>query len=823
MTGTARRVLRSRCARVSALAPTSVLVLLFAALVGSPAALAANPVQVENAKPGDSYWMAATQDPSSSAIEGYATATSVRPGDSIGFHVSTNPAARYRIEIDRLGWYGGSGGRRVACLVRAALDASCSQDELGVQQPTAPAPDPVTGEVDAGWSVTDTLSVPADWTSGYYLAVFRLTSGPSAGQTGYTPFIVQAPVGDHAAILVQVPANTWQAYNTWGGEDLYTSPRAVKVSFNRPYALEGAAAVGAGRGGGLFEWEYPLVRFLERTGWDVSYATDDDVDRDPRILLHHALDMTAGHGEYWTKQMRDGWEAAQSAGVNLAFMGANTGYWQIRYEDNDRTIVSYKTSPDPDPDPTDKTVQFRQLAAPRSECQLEGVQFAGTVLYRDYLDYSVDVSDPWFAGTGLTTGSVLPGLVGYETDAVDPTCHVPPVTPLLTYSSPPANPGGPRARADSVRYRACSGAEVFSAGSLQFSWGLDSWRDPSYSAPGFPPLPPASPGLRQAMTQALGDLTQPHVPTPGPPEICVPTSTFTTSVSQPNVGQAVVFTSTATDASGQIAGEAWDLTGSGRSQDRTGLTAARSFPSPGLYRVGLRVADTSGASSTTTKTIMVCGCPTASRSGPATWPTVGWNATACNGATFGSLTMVKGRLRFQPDPGIGRFTARIYSMGLSAAGSARRKLLSVFTAHAATLLRIRGTRTPIVIDLSTRVGGAPIEQQFVLAPSQGRRLPTPRLLNGTACVGTAARVLTPLFGRPWSSGLRVAVTGRGRELVTVGRPGRPALYHRILVGRGKLKVLWFDPSRLSRGTYDVTISSWLGHISEQIVLFALRM
>ncbi len=508
MTGTARRVLQSRCARVSVLAPTSVLAHLVAALVGSPAALAANPVQVENAKPGDSYWMAATQDPSSSAIEGYATATSVRPGDSIGFHVSTNPAARYRIEIDRLGWYGGSGGRRVACLVRAALDASCSQDELGVQQPAAPAPDPVTGEVDAGWSVTDRLSVPADWTSGYYLAVFRLTSGPSAGQTGYTPFIVQAPVGDHAAILVQVPANTWQAYNTWGGEDLYTSPRAVKVSFNRPYALEGAAAVGAGRGGGLFEWEYPLVRFLERTGWDVSYTTDDDVDRDPRILLHHALDMTAGHGEYWTKQMRDGWEAAQSAGVNLAFMGANAGYWQIRYEDNDRTIVSYKTSPDPDPDPTDKTVQFRQLSAPRPECQLEGVQFAGTVLYRNYLDYSVDVSDPWFAGTGLTTGSVLPGLVGYETDAVDPTCHVPPVTPLLTYSSPPANPGGPPARADSVRYRACSGAEVFSAGSLQFSWGLDSWRDPRYSAPGFPPLPPASPGLQQAMTQALGDLTQ---------------------------------------------------------------------------------------------------------------------------------------------------------------------------------------------------------------------------------------------------------------------------------------------------------------------------
>jgi PKD domain len=790
------------------------------ALTVSPVALAANPVQIENAKPGDSYWMAATQDSASSAIEGYTTATSVRPGDSIGFRVSTSPAARYRIEIDRLGWYDGSGGRRVTCLVRARLDAGCSQDELGVQQPAAPALDPVTGKVDAAWSVTDTLSVPADWTSGYYLAVFRLTSGPSAGQTGFTPFVVQAPLGNHAAILVQVPANTWQAYNTWGGEDLYTNPRAVKVSFNRPYALEGAAAVGAGRGGGLFEWEYPLVRFLERGGWDVSYATDDDVDRDPRILLNHALDMTAGHDEYWTKQMRDAWETAQAAGVNLAFMGANTGYWQIRYEDNDRTIVSYKNSPDPDPDPADKTVQFRQLAVPRPECQLEGVQFAGTVLYRDYLDYSVDIGDPWFVGSGLTPGSVLQGLVGYETDAIDPTCHVPPVTPLLSYSSSPGDPGN---QADAVRYTACSGAEVFSAGSLQFSWGLDSWRDPSYSAPGFPPLPSASSGLQQAMTQALEDLTRSHVALPGPPEICVPTSAFTTSVSQPATGQTVGFTSTATDASGQLASEGWDLTGSGRFQDATGPAAARSFPSPGLYRVGLRVADASGASSTTAKTLLVCRCPAASRLGPPTWPAVGWNASACNGADFGRIAVVKGRLRFERDPGIGRFTTRLYSLALGARGVTRRKLIWMHTVPTAAPLALRGTRAPAEIELSTQVGGALIKQQYLLAPRRGNRLVAPSALDATVCDGTAARVLTPLFGGPRSSALRLAVTGRGREFVTVARRGRPVLYHRSLVGRGQVKVLRFGAVRVPRGSYEVTISCWLGRIRERIVLVALRM
>ncbi len=431
---------------------------------------------------------------------------------------------------------------------------------MGVQQPVAPAPDPVTGEVNAGWSVTDTLTVPSGWTTGYYLAVFRLTSGPAAGETGFTPFIVQAPVGDRAAILVQVPSNTWEAYNTWGGEDLYTNPRAVKVSFNRPYAHRL-----------LFDWEYPLVRFLERGGWDVSYVTDDDVDRDPGILLDHTLDMTAGHDEYWTKRMRDAWEAARDAGVNLAFMGANTGFWQVRYEEDDRTMVSYKQTPDPDPDPAEKTVQFRQLPVPRPECQLEGVQFAGVVLSRQYFDYTVDVtgaSDPWFDGTGLTNGSVLPGLVGYETDIINPDCHVPPPTPLLSYSGPPATPGGPAVAAQSARYTACSGAEVFSAGSFQFSWGLDSWRDPSYSAPGQPPLAPASPPLQQAMTRALADLTRSHVPVPGPPEICVPSSAFTTSVAQPAVGQTVLFNSQAQDKYGQLASQTWDLTGSGTFTER---------------------------------------------------------------------------------------------------------------------------------------------------------------------------------------------------------------------------------------------------------------
>ncbi|MGI8573097.1 MAG: N,N-dimethylformamidase beta subunit family domain-containing protein [Solirubrobacteraceae bacterium] len=801
-----------------ALAVSSVLLLTAIGVATPSAALAANPIQIENAKAGDSYWTAATRNPGT-AIEGYTSTNSVRPGQSIGFHVSTSRAARYRIEIDRLGWYGGSGGRRVTCLVGSSLDPTCATDKPGVHQPAAPPPDPVTGRLDAGWSQTDKLAVSTHWTSGYYLAVFRLTSGPSAGQTGFTPFIVQAPTGDHAAILVQVPDNTWQAYNTWGGENLYTSPRAVKVSINRPYALAGPTAAGAGRGGGLFNWEYPLVRFLERGGWDVSFATDDDVDQDPSILLHHALDMTAGHDEYWSKPMRDGWEAARAAGVNLAFMGANTGYWQIRYEDAGRTIVSYKYSPDPDPDLTNKTVQFRQLPVPRPECALEGVQFGGNVSYGQYFDYTIDpggAKDPWFTGSGLLTGAVLAGLVGYETDTVAPRCHVPPVTPLLSSYGPPPAVGKPSVTAESVRYTACSGAEVFSAGSLQFSWGLDAWRAPSYWQSGLPPPPPASPGLQQAMTRALLDLSHSHVPKLGPPKICVPTPRFTASMTRPAIGQPVVFTSTARDKYGQLAGQAWDLNGSARFQDGAGLTATRTFSSPGVFRVGLRVTDASGASATTTRTLLVCRCPAA-------WPGRGWGARNCNGPSFGALVTLKGGLGFQPDPGIGRITVRTYALALSTNGLAQRILLSSAIARAAKVINIRAARSPTLIDLATRIAGATIDQEFLLAARKPHRHPSAGVISSTACDGTAAGMLTPLFGGTRTAPLRVAVTGWGRILVSVGRPGRAPQAVRMVKGRNRPVVVAFGARRLSRGAYSVTVSRRRNGVRERIVLTALRV
>ncbi len=466
-------------------------VIFVAALIASGAGVArASPVQAENERAPSAGW-SFVQPSNPSAIEGYASQVSALPGEVVDFHVRTSPAERYRVELYRLGWYGGGGGRRIAC------SPNCASDEAGVVQQAPPPPDASTGEVDAGWSVTDRIRIPAGAASGYYLAKFVLTSGPAAGQARAYPVIVRSSRLRRASILVQVPVNTWQAYNGWGGKSLYSSNStdgvpATHVSFNRPFV-----------GLQLFREELQLVRFLEREGYDVSYQTDLDSSHDPSALAEHQLVMTAGHGEYWSKAERDGFERARSLGTNLAFMGANTAYWQVRYADGDRTLVGYKSDADPIDDPALKTVRFRDLQPPRPECELLGVQWQGGSYGAGQPVPSYTVApgaeeDPYLRGTGLVAGSVLQGLVGHEWDAVQSGCSVPTPTALFHYDG--------QSVAEAVRYRAASGARVLSTGSIHFSWGLDGYADTHLVGDGSQHSPPADPRVQAFMRNALADL-----------------------------------------------------------------------------------------------------------------------------------------------------------------------------------------------------------------------------------------------------------------------------------------------------------------------------
>jgi hypothetical protein len=293
-----------------------------------------------------------------------------------------------------------------------------------------------------------------------------LVTGPERGAVTRVPLVVRdSTIDERSGIIVQVPVNTWQAYNAWGGKSLYaynSSDRkpAVAVSFARPLDGDGLQRA-------IFQWEFPFVEFLERNGYSVSYVTDIDVDRNPSLLKQARLVVVLGHDEYWSKSIRDGLEAARDAGVNLLFMGANIGYWQARYSRDHRTLIEYR-GPRADPAGTSPTATglFRQLTPPRPECRLLGVQSQGGHLgagdkAHDYRATG-DVPQGWLEGVGTFAGHVIPGVVGDEWDQSVPACKA--VHVVLQSSGPKP--------AEAAWYQGPSGAIVFSAGTLELSSAL---------------------------------------------------------------------------------------------------------------------------------------------------------------------------------------------------------------------------------------------------------------------------------------------------------------------------------------------------------------
>ncbi len=436
-----------------------------------------NPVISENEQAGSPDWEITTPA-LAREIEGYASSPSVNRGESIALFVSAIDP-RYTIEIFRMGWYGGAGARRVAVPVSRS----------GVRQPT-PTPDPRTGLIECHWREPYQVVTRDDagpWPSGVYLA--RLTGTPSGAQA-YVVFVVRDD-DRPAAIVFQSSVTTFAAYNNWGGRSLYAfnseGGPARKVSLDRPYAMNPYGVRLDGAGDFLRRWEYNTLRWLEREGYDVSYITDVDTHALGDALLRHRVFVSVGHDEYWSWAKREHVEAARDRGVGLVFLGANTSFWQVRFEasaggEPNRTIVAYKdaaATEDPfatNPDPLTASLttgRWRDPPTSRPEEALVGVQYVA-----DPVDGDIVVADAahWaFAGTGLGNGDVLPGLLGYEVDAA--TEASPPGLIRLAHS--PFVHGAPGIRhADLTIYQASSGALVFATGSMYWSWGLDDYNAP---------------------------------------------------------------------------------------------------------------------------------------------------------------------------------------------------------------------------------------------------------------------------------------------------------------------------------------------------------
>ena len=141
---------------------------------------APNKIVLENLKQGNPISEWGIDGDGSASIQGFATEISTNIGQTVDFKIATD-SANYRIEIYRLGYYGGDGARRVA-----TVDVNLASAQI---QPH-PIVDMSRGLIDAGnWSVSASWAIPADAVSGVYIAKLIREDGTEGAS--HIPFIVR--------------------------------------------------------------------------------------------------------------------------------------------------------------------------------------------------------------------------------------------------------------------------------------------------------------------------------------------------------------------------------------------------------------------------------------------------------------------------------------------------------------------------------------------------------------------------------------------------------------------------------------------------------
>jgi hypothetical protein len=179
---------------------------------------------------------------------------------------------------------------------------------------------------------------------------------------------------------------------------------------------------------------------------------------------------------------------------------ANNFYFRMVWSANGLGANLRRIHADKNALPGSTTFEWRLLTPAQPENAIGGVMLLGVANDRPYL---VSNASSWiYAGTGLssytgngTTGVItsgpgqnaLPGIIGYEFDARATT-----TTSLAPYASfepagivgvghsfvPATDGNASNVWHDAILYTAPSGATIFSAGTMQWSWGLsDGYND----------------------------------------------------------------------------------------------------------------------------------------------------------------------------------------------------------------------------------------------------------------------------------------------------------------------------------------------------------
>ena len=410
----------------------------------------------ENQLEGSPQWRKGLRRATDPQLTGvYADRSSVFAGEGVTLFVSTQ-AKTWTAQAYRMGSYGDTQARLVAS---SEPQKGKFQEDAGYRRETQTH--------FAKWQASLSLDT-ADWQPGMYLIRIRA----SDRNDWFVPLVVRSASVSGRLVFVMSDL-TWQAYNNWGGRSAYEGPggrpdRSRAVSFSRPYAN------GSGSGKYLAH-EHPAVVLAEAAGYPVSYVAASDLARGDGVLAGAAGVVFLGHDEYWTQEERARVTQARDAGVDLAFLGANTMYWRVRMDwngpQNLPLEIIYKSAEEDPVGGATATARFRDRPSALAERELIGQQYECFPATGKFT-----IATPQFfgfAGTGVKRGDTIPAILDIEVDRAYLGAFTP--TNLQVVAASPTECEGAATTSTATYYTHRSGAGVFSTGTM--GWVLQGLRE----------------------------------------------------------------------------------------------------------------------------------------------------------------------------------------------------------------------------------------------------------------------------------------------------------------------------------------------------------
>jgi hypothetical protein len=367
----------------------------------------------------------------------YAWPLTVQDGDDLHLHVSTG-YPRFGVRLLRCG---------------AGVTAADGPPGSYAGQPVP------LGRPDEAWGWPSyRIPLPASLADGIYLAV-PVPLG-AAGEPAPVPadpaaaarpdaclFVLRrepAPEPGRETVWFKLPTATYGAYNQLGGASLYAGARWARdwaaqgyvVSLQRPgnggvggRVMEGDAPdayARASRRQTFAHWDAPFVAWLERNGYQVRYCTDFDLHYDQALLGAGGLLISAGHDEYWSREMRRQVLEFTDRGGNVCFFTGDTACFEVEFPaSGDRMFCRKMAGGSPEGSGSDRIGALWPVNDQEDWLTMSSPAWGGGWWdgRRVIEGYQAVVGGHWafdgveFPPGGITGGEATP-VIGYETDGV---------------------------------------------------------------------------------------------------------------------------------------------------------------------------------------------------------------------------------------------------------------------------------------------------------------------------------------------------------------------------------------------------------------------